>query len=62
MIEMVVYNKSLYWQFFFYLLKLTCKVCSDDVVIVFIEGERTNEVGVVVVVISLFDERFLIFV
>jgi hypothetical protein len=44
---------------FFYLLKLTCKVCNDCVVVmfVFIEGEGTNKLGVVIdVVVPLFDE------
>jgi hypothetical protein len=47
---------------FFYLLKLTCKVCSDGVVVL-IEAGRTNEfeavVGVeIVVIVSLLVERF----
>jgi hypothetical protein len=45
---------------FFYLLKLTCKVCNDGVVdTVLIEGERINEFGILVAVVvirSLFDE------
>lgn len=65
MIEMVVFfnifncPSSIFFPL--YLLKLTCKVCNVGFVVgVFMEDGRINEFEVVIV--SLLDERFCIFV